>query len=132
MATTTEGALQARSIAPGFTVDDLTKSLKFYEALGFGIEDRWEHEGVLQGVMLRAGQARIALTQDDWQKGRDRLKGVGMRTWIDTEQNLDQVAAHAKAAGVTLDEEPHETEWGTRAFMVTDPDGFKLTISNEG
>lgn len=131
MATTTEGALQARSIAPGFTVDDLTKSLKFYEALGFAVEDRWEHEGVLQGVMVKAGQARISLMQDDWQKGRNRVKGVAMRTWIGTDQNIDQVAAHAKASGVTLDQEPHDTDMGSRAFTVTDPDGFKLTISND-
>ncbi len=131
MATTTEGALQAKSMAPGFTVDDLAKSVKFYEALGFAVEDRWEQEGALLGVMLRAGQARLGLSQDDWAKGRDRQKGVGMRTWIGTDQNIDQVAAHAKAGGVALDEEPHDTEWGSRAFSVTDPDGFKLTISNE-
>jgi hypothetical protein len=27
--------------------------------------------------------------------------------------------------------EPHDTEWSTRAFEVTEPSGFKLTISSE-
>jgi uncharacterized glyoxalase superfamily protein PhnB len=53
-----------------------------------------------------------------------------MRVWIATGQDIDQVAARAKANGVKLDSEPEDTEWGGRAFTLTDPDGFKLTISN--
>jgi uncharacterized glyoxalase superfamily protein PhnB len=85
----------------------------------------------LLGVMLRAGEARIGLSQDDGKKGRDRLKGVGMRIFVGTEQNIDQLATQAKQAGVALDAEPHDTPWGTRAFEVTEPSGFKLTISSE-
>jgi len=131
MATATESALQAKSITPGITVDDLARSTRFYEGLGFVVEDRWESEGVLLGVMLKAGKVMIGLSQDDWKKGRDRVKGIGTRIWIGTDQDVDQVAARAKAAGITLDEEPHDTEWGSRAFTLTDPDGFKLTISKE-
>lgn len=131
MATATESALQAKSVTPGLTVDDLARSTRFYENLGFVVEDRWEFDGVLLGVMLKAGQVRIGLSQDDWKKGRDRVKGIGTRTWIGTDQDVDQVAARAKAAGITLDEEPHDTEWGARAFTLTDPDGYKLTISRE-
>jgi len=42
-----------------------------------------------------------------------------------------QIASRAKAAGVTLSSEPHDTEWKTRAFEVTEPSGFKITISSE-
>lgn len=132
MAMTTETALQAKDLGPSFTVNDVQQSLRFYESLGFGVEERWEEDGALLGVMLRAGGARIGLTQDDWKKGRDRVKGVGMRTFIRTAQDIDQLAARAKAAGLSLDEEPHDTPWGTRAFGVTDPDGFKLTVNSEG
>lgn len=131
MATATDSVLQAKAVMPGFTVNDLQKSTRFYEGLGFVIEDRWEVDGTLVGFMMRAGQARLGLDQDDWKKGRDRVKGIGMRTMIATDQDIDQVAAHAKAAGITLDEEPHDTEWGGRAFSVTDPDGFKVTIFKE-
>jgi uncharacterized glyoxalase superfamily protein PhnB len=54
-----------------------------------------------------------------------------MRILVGTTQNIDQLAAQAKQAGIKLDEEPHDTEWGTRAFEVTEPSGFKLTISSE-
>ena len=130
MATTHE-ALHVTSIVPGLTVDDLQKSITFYEALGFAVDERWEDKGTLLGVMMRAGDARIGLTQDDWQKGRDRQKGVGLRIYIGTKQNVDEIASRARTAGVKLDSEPHDTEWKTRAFDVTEPSGFKITITSE-
>ena len=128
---TTQEALQLSTIVPSFTVDDLQKSITFYEAFGFAVDERWEDNGKLLGVMLRAGKNQIGLSQDDWKKGRDRKKGVGMRVFMSTTQNVDQIAARAKSAGVKLNSEPHDTEWKTRAFEVTDPSGFLLTISSE-
>ena len=128
---TTQETLKITSMIPILTVDDLQKSIAFYEGLGFSVDERWEEKGVLQGVMLRAGGNRIGLSQDDWKKGRDRKKGVGMRTFISTNGNVDEIAARAKAAGIKLDAEPHDTEWKSRAFEVTDPSGFLLTISTE-
>jgi predicted lactoylglutathione lyase len=128
MATSTETALQVKELLPNYTVNDLPKSLAFFEALGFAVDERMEEKGVLLGVMLRAGEARIGLSQDDWQKGRDRQKGIGTRLYVTTAQDIDQLAARVKKAGIRLDSEAHDTEWG-RAFDVTEPSGFKVTIS---
>ena len=128
---TTQETLQIASIVPNLTVDDLQKSIIFYEGLGFAVDERWEENGTLLGVMLRAGKNKIGLSQDDWKKGRDRKKGIGMRVFIATTQNVDEIAARAKRAGIKLAAEPHDTEWKSRAFEVTDPSGFLLTISNE-
>lgn len=107
MADTIETALQARSLAPSFTVDDLQGSIRFYEALGFGVEERWEEHGALLGVMMQAGAAHIGLSQDDWKKGRDRRKGVGMRIFIGTTQDIDALAARAKPRCATR----RQTRW---------------------
>jgi uncharacterized glyoxalase superfamily protein PhnB len=132
MATTpVDSRLQAKELSPALTVNDLQRSIAFFEGLGFAVEERWEENGTLQGVMLRAGAARIGLSQDDWKKGRDRQKGQGMRLFVATEQNIDQLAADAKKAGIALDVEPHDTPWGSRAFEATEPSGFKVTISTE-
>src|SRR5215208_7550731 len=96
MATTIDTRLQAKLLSPTLTVDNLQRSVAFFEGLGFGIEERWEEKGVLLGVMMRAGEARINLSQDDWKKGRDRRKGVGMRMFVSTPQNIDQLAADAR------------------------------------
>jgi uncharacterized glyoxalase superfamily protein PhnB len=122
--------LKATSVMPSLTVDDLSKSLEFFAGLGFEVEDRWEENGKLLGAMLKAGDARLGLSQDDGKKGRDRTKGVGMRIYIEAADDIDQVAARAKAAGVKLVREPHDTEWGSRAFEVTEPSGFLLTIGS--
>jgi uncharacterized glyoxalase superfamily protein PhnB len=114
------------------TVDDIATSVAFYEALGFRVTDRWNDDnGELMSVMVQAGQLMIGLNQDDWKKGRNRQKGIGTRLHIETAQNIDEIAARAKAAGITLDVEPFDTPWKTRQFELTDPTGFKLTISSE-
>ena len=128
---TTQEAVRINSIVPSLTVDDLQKSITFYEALGFAIDERWEENGTLQGVMLRAGDSQIGLSQDDWKKGRDRTKGIGVRLSFSTAGSVDEIAKRAKRAGITLKSEPHDTEWKSRAFEVSDPSGFLLTIFSD-
>ncbi len=41
------------------------------------------------------------------------------------------IARRARNAGITLKSDPHDTEWKSRAFEVTDPSGFLLTIFSE-
>ena len=131
VATTQEG-VQISAIVPTLTVDDLQKSIAFYEALGFAVDERWEDKGTLLGVMLRAGRTQIGLNQDDWKKGRDRTKGIGVRLSISTTRaNVDELARRARNAGITLKSDPHDTEWQSRAFEVIDPSGFLLTIFSE-
>jgi uncharacterized glyoxalase superfamily protein PhnB len=125
-------SLRLRAIEPSFTVDDLERSIRFYtDALGFFVSERWEDGGVLKGVMLKAGTCTVGLSQDDWSKGRDRKKGVGMRIWCQTAQDIDALAARIKAAGVKLSEGPTTQPWGARSLSVHDPDGFHLTIYRE-
>lgn len=129
---TTQEAVQISAIVPILTVDDLQKSIAFYEALGFAIEERWEANETLLGVMLRADTIRIGLNQDDWKKGRDRTKGIGVRLSISTtREQVDEIAKRARNAGITLVSEPHDTEEQSRAFEVRDPSGFLLTIFSE-
>lgn len=124
--------LSMSSASPSFTVGDIQKSLAWYkDVLGFGVEERWEQEGKLAGVLVVAGDVRFMLGQDDWKKGRDRKKGEGFRIYCETKQDVDALAGKIKAHGGTLDEEPHDEPWGTRDFTLTDPDGFKLTIARE-
>jgi len=130
---TTQEAVQISAIVPTITVDDLQKSITFYGALGFAIDERWEDKGMLLGVMMRAGASQIGLNQDDWKKGRDRKKGIGVRLSLSTStaRNVDEIAKRAKSAGISLKSEPHDTEWKSRAFEVVDPSGFLLTVYSD-
>ena len=116
---------------PTLTVNDVERSLHFYsKALGFKVTDEMKENGKLVGVMLEAGGARLGLSQDDFAKGRDRVKGVGMRLYLETEQDVTALAQQAKAAGITLESGPAPLSWGPMGFTVVDHDGFRLTISN--
>jgi uncharacterized glyoxalase superfamily protein PhnB len=127
---TASGGLALRSVAPSFTVDDVQKSLAWYrDVLGFTVGDRWEQNGTLMGVEISAGAVVFMLTQDDWKKGRDRVKGEGFRLYCDTTQDVDRIAERIKAKGGVLAQEPRDEEWGSRALTVEDPDGFKITIA---
>ena len=120
---------RARMLSASLTVDALTRSIAWYEGvLGFTVTDRWEADGVLNGVELAAGDTRLTLNQDDWAKGRDRVKGQGVRFYFSTVQNIDQLAADITARGGVLDSPPRTMPWGSRLFAITDPDGFKISF----
>ena len=120
--------LRLRNLSPSLTVNDIQASLRFWvDGVGFHLEERWEEDGVLQGVMLVAGSCHLGLSQDDWAKGRDREKGIGFRMWAESSQDLDEIAARLRERGVAMDG-PKDEPWGGRSLTVTDPDGFKLTI----
>ena len=123
--------LRLQELTPSFTVNDLQRSLAFYvEGLGFIVKERWEREGELRGVMLAAGRCELGLAQDDWAKGRDRIKGVGFRLYAETTQDLEAIAERLRAHGIDSDG-PRDSPWGARVLNVTDPDGFQITLTRE-
>jgi uncharacterized glyoxalase superfamily protein PhnB len=128
-AATSAKGLTLVSVGPSFTVNDVVKSLAWYQdVLGCVVKDRWESEGKLMGVEMGAGAVTIMLSQDDWKKGRDRVKGEGFRLFGDTTQDVDRLAEQIKARGGALLHEPMDEPWGARSVSVADPDGFKISI----
>ena len=122
--------LRLRASHPGYTVNDIERSIAWYcDVLGCVVVDRWERDGKLMGATLRAGTVNFYLGQDDWRKGRDRIKGEGFRLYYVSAQSVEALAAGIKARGGTLLHEPQTEPWGERDFAIADPDGFKITIS---
>ena len=130
MSKTTNIILHGKSVMPSLTVDNLQRSLDFFDGLGFEVEEKWEENGKVLGATLKAGDARLGISQDDGKKGGNRTKGVGMRLYIEAKDNIDQIASRAKTAGLRLKAEPHDNEMGGRAFEIEEPSGFLLTISS--
>ncbi len=79
---------------------------------------------------MAAGPLSFMLAQDDWKKGRDRVKGEGFRLYCTTDQDVDRLAAGIKTRGGALGYEPRD-EWGMRAFAIEHLDGFKITIASK-
>jgi uncharacterized glyoxalase superfamily protein PhnB len=125
-------SLRLRSLAASLTVNDVTTSIAWYrDVLRFTPGERWETDGNLRGIQMKAGLCDLMLTQDDFAKGRDRAKGDGVRLWISTAQDIAAIAARIKGSGVRLDFEPRAMPWGDYAFGITDPDGYKITVIQE-
>ena len=88
MAVTQNATLRGTSVMPSLTVNNLQQSLDFFTGLGFEVEDRWENDGAPMGAMIEAGEAHLGLNQDDGKKGRDRIKGVGVRIYIEANDDI--------------------------------------------
>jgi len=124
--------LRLISVSPSLTVNDIEKSLAWYrDVLGFTVDQRWEGDGKLMGAEMKAGSVVLMIGQDDWKKGRDRVKGAGVRIYCDTDQDIDRLAARIKANGGTLAQEPKDQPWGMRDLAIDDPDGYKITIARD-
>ena len=122
-------SLRLRRFMPSYTVNDLQRSLTWYQdGLGFFVSERWEEGGTLRGVMLKAGDCQLGLSQDDFAKGRDRPKGVGFRLWCETGQDVDALAERLRNLGGNIIEGPGD-KWDAYGFTAEDPDGFKITIT---
>jgi len=121
----------AQSLDASLTVADLARSVAWYrDVLGFAVDREHRREDRLFAVSLRAGVARILLTQDNGAKGLDRVKGEGFSLQFTTKQDIDAIAERVRAQGVVLDTEPFDAH-GVRAFRLRDPDGFRFTVSSE-
>ena len=125
-------SFRARALSASLTVNDLAKSLAWYsDVAGFTVEEKYEREGKLVAVALKAGDVELLINQDDGAKGLDRVKGVGFSLQFTTVQEVDTLAQGIVARGGKLDTEPTDMPWGARVFRLRDPDGFRLVISKE-
>src|SRR5260370_21466316 len=94
---------RARGLSTGLTVNDLQRSIAWYrDVLRFTVKDRWEDGGKLMGVELVAGSASVMLNQDDFAKGRDRTKGIGLRLWPSTIPAIVTLAQQINGRGGVL------------------------------
>lgn len=129
---TEPASFNARSLSASLTVRDLQQSLAWYrDVIGFDVEREMEREGKVVSVVIRAGDVRMLLNQDDGAKGLDRVKGAGLSLMFNTSQSVDEIAERIRASGGTLHSEPADMPWGVRAFRTEDPDGFKFAFSQE-
>ncbi len=122
--------LNGTSLAASLTVKELEKSVAWYtNVMGWEIARRVERDGKLRGMGMKAGDITIILNQDDFAKGTNRVKGLGMSFSIYTSGDIDKLAAQAKANGGPLDTDVQDASWApVRFFRVKDPDGFRWTI----
>jgi len=101
------------SFAPQFLVEDLERSIKYYEKLGFTFGEPWEGFyaiGHLDGFELHLKEAPKNEAERRYRRDHEHL---------DAAAGVDGIAN-----GVAILKPLAPTAWGTKDFYVEDPDGY--------
>lgn len=109
------------SFAPQFLVDDLERSIGYYEKLGFTFGEPWEGFyaiGHLDGLELHLKEAP---------KNPDERRHRVDNEHLDAAAGVDGIEAFFEqcvANGAKILKPLTLTAWGTKDFYVEDPDGY--------
>ncbi len=118
--TTVHATPRFTSLAPQFLVDDLARSIAYYQRLGFEFGDPWEGFyaiGLRDGLELHLKEAPKSDADREHRREHEHL---------DAAAGVDGIEAFYEqcvANGVSILRPLAETEWGTKDFYVEDPDG---------
>ena len=101
------------------TAADFAKSLAFYrDVLGWTVLDEWPDRGSGRGAVLSGGGIRVLLSERD----SPAAAPTGTpRLHLDIHDLDARFRSLGKGTHVTVPLQ--ETQWGTRWFVVADPDG---------
>jgi len=108
------------SLAPQLLVDDLARSIAYYQKLGFTFGESWEGFyaiGHLDGLELHLKEAP---TTPDARRLRRDNEHLDAAAGVD---GIEAFFSQCVANGVTILKPLAPTEWGTKDFYVEDPDG---------
>jgi catechol 2,3-dioxygenase-like lactoylglutathione lyase family enzyme len=113
-------------------VDDLERSRRFYEAIGWHSNTPIE----LEVVFFQAGGMVLALwdreknAKDSGVELGSGYGGVTLAYNVGTPAEVDETIEDARKAGATISREPGETFWGGYSGVFVDPDGYPWEIAH--
>ena len=124
--TTTAMKPRVTSFAPQFLVDDLERSMSYYQKIGFTFGEPWDGFyaiGYLDGMELHLKEAPKNESERQHRLDNEHL---------DASAGVDGIEAFYErcvANAVTIIKPLTATEWGTKGFYVADPDGYIIGFS---
>jgi catechol 2,3-dioxygenase-like lactoylglutathione lyase family enzyme len=113
------------SFAPQFLVDDLARSIAYYEKLGFTFGEPWEGFyaiGLLDGLELHLKEAPKSEAERRYRREHEQLDAAG---GVD---GIEAFYARCRENGVRILRPLTATEWGTMDFYIEDPDGYVISF----
>jgi catechol 2,3-dioxygenase-like lactoylglutathione lyase family enzyme len=108
------------SFAPQLLVDDLDRSIAYYQKIGFSFGEPWDGFyaiGHLDGLEVHLKEAAKNQGERQWRRDNEHL---------DAAAGVDGIEAFYEqcvANGVTIIKPLAATAWGTKDFYIEDPDG---------
>ena len=108
------------SFAPQFLVEDLARSIAYYQKLGFAFGEPWEGFyaiGQLDGLELHLKEAPKDGPERQHRRDHEHLDAAA---GVD---GIEAFYARCVANGAQIIKPLAATEWGTKDFYIEDPDG---------
>jgi len=118
----TNSMVRARltSLAPQLLVDDLARSIAYYQRLGFAFGQPWDGFyaiGTRDGLELHLKEAPTSDAERRYRRDHEHLDAAA---GVD---GIEEFYAQCLANGATILKPLAPTAWGTQDFYVEDPDG---------
>jgi catechol 2,3-dioxygenase-like lactoylglutathione lyase family enzyme len=102
---------------------DYEASVAFYrDVLGWVVSETWGGDGSGRGSILSGGGIKVVIAERDPEATRPGT-GDGSRPNVHLDIHDIDARFRALPKGTHVVVEPEETHWGTRWFVVRDPDG---------
>jgi catechol 2,3-dioxygenase-like lactoylglutathione lyase family enzyme len=122
---TAEARPRVTSFAPQFLVDDLVRSIAYYEKLGFTFGEPWDGFyaiGLLDGLELHLKEAP---KHDAERRHRREHEHLDAAAGVD---GIEAFYARCTASGARIVKPLMPTAWGTLDFYIEDPDGYIVSF----
>ena len=109
------------SFAPQFLVDDLDRSIAYYQKLGFTFGEPWDGFyaiGHVNGLEVHLKEAPKSPAERRWRRENEHL---------DASAGVDGIEVFYEQCvvnGLTIIKPLAATAWGTKDFYIDDPDGY--------
>jgi catechol 2,3-dioxygenase-like lactoylglutathione lyase family enzyme len=126
--TTTAQRPRVTSLAPQFLVDDLRRSIAYYEKLGFEFGEPWNGFyaiGRLDGLELHLKEAPKNIAERRHRRENEHLDASA---GVD---GIEELYQQCVANGATILKPLAATEWGTKDFYIEDPDGYIICFGGQ-
>ena len=113
------------ALAPQFLVDDLPRSMSYYEKLGFTFADPWEGFyaiGLRDGLEIHLKESPRNSAEREYRRAHEHL---------DAAAGVDGIEAFYDACvanGARIVKPLQDTAWGTKDFYIEDPDGYIISF----
>jgi catechol 2,3-dioxygenase-like lactoylglutathione lyase family enzyme len=123
--TTTHTTPRVTSLAPQFLVDDLARSIAYYQRLGFTFGEPWDGFyaiGTRDGLELHLKEAPKNKAERQYRREHEHLDAAA---GVD---GIESFYGECVANGATILRPLAATAWGTMDFYIEDPDGYIIAF----
>jgi uncharacterized glyoxalase superfamily protein PhnB len=113
----------AEKVIPMIHVPDVGATAEWYTSIGFKLERQNEEDGEINWASLSFGASEIMLNAGG-RRSADHRREVDLYIKMD---NIDDLYKSLRGR-VQVVEDPHDTFYGMREFIIRDINGFWITF----